>query len=92
MRPAGASLDVRASLPLAMSLYFHGLYSAALVPLTLLMYIYKAAMLPYPPNAAGLEVAFVFVYAAVEWARIRLGAGWAASAAARRRSGAAARR
>ena len=66
--------DVHASLPLQMSLYFGGFYAAALFVLTLLMYIYKAVMLPYPPNAIGLEVAFVFVYAGLEWARTRLGA------------------
>ncbi len=58
-----------------MCLYFHGYYACALVPATLLLYIYKAIMLPYPPNSIGLEVTFVFVYALLEWARLRIGEG-----------------
>ena len=57
-----------------MSLYFGGVYAVGLFILTLLMFIYKAVMLPYPPNAIGLEVAFVFFYGLLEWSRIRLGA------------------
>ena len=70
---SASSGDVKASLPLQISLFFHGLYAIALIPMTLLMYIYKAIMLPYPPNALGLEVTFVFVYALLEWVRLRLG-------------------
>jgi hypothetical protein len=64
----------QASLPLEMALYFNGYYSAALFVVTLLMFIYKAVMLPYPPSALGLEVAFVFLYGIVEWVRLRQGA------------------
>ncbi len=76
MSSSGASSgDIKASLPLQMCLYFHGYYACALVPATLLLYIYKAIMLPYPPNSIGLEVTFVFVYALLEWARLRIGEG-----------------
>lgn len=65
--------DSASSLPLQIALYFHGFYSIALVVLTLLIYIYKTIMLPYPPGTIGLEVTFVFLYAVVEWIRIRQG-------------------
>jgi hypothetical protein len=38
------------------------------------MFIFKAVVLPYPPNVLGLEVAFVFLYGIVEWVRLRQGA------------------
>ena len=62
--------DAKSSLPLAVATYFHGLYSPALVVALLLTFIYKGVMLPYPPSALGLEVAFVFVFALIEWARL----------------------
>ena len=65
--------DPAASLPLQIALFFHGFYSAALAVVTLLIFIYKAVMLPYPPGYLGLEVAFVFLYGIVEWIRIRQG-------------------
>jgi hypothetical protein len=33
-------------------------------------------MLPYPPNAIGLEVAFVFFWGIIEWVRLKYGASW----------------
>jgi hypothetical protein len=66
--------DVASSLPLQISLYFHGFYSVALVVLTLLIFIYKSALLPYPPSILGFEVTYVFLYGIVEWVRIRQGA------------------
>lgn len=29
-------------------------------------------LLPYPPNAIGLETAFIFLYIIIEWIRLRL--------------------
>jgi transmembrane protein 216 len=66
--------DGSASLPLQISLYFHGFYSAALAVVTLLMFIYKSALLPYPPSILGFEVTYVFLFMIVEWVRIRQGA------------------
>jgi hypothetical protein len=66
--------DVASSLPLQISLYFHGFYSIALVVLTLLIFIYKSALLPYPPSILGFEVTYVFLFGIVEWVRIRQGA------------------
>jgi len=63
-----------ASLPLEVTLYFNGFYSALVFIITLLMFIFKAVVLPYPPNVLGLEVAFVFLYGIVEWVRLRQGA------------------
>ena len=63
-----------ASLPLQIALFFNGFYSIGLFVVTLLMFIYKAVMLPYPPSALGLEVSFVFLYGIVEWVRLRQGA------------------
>ena len=73
---SASSGDVKALISLQICLFFHSLYAVALVPATLLLYIYKAIMLPYPPNAIGLEVTFVFVYALLEWVRLRLGELW----------------
>lgn len=70
-----ASRDSRASLSLQMSLYFGGAYAVGLFILTLLMFVYKAVMLPYPQNAIGLEVAFVFFYGLLDASRVRLGEG-----------------
>ena len=70
---SASSGDVKALISLQICLFFHSLYAVALVPATLLLYIYKAIKLPYPPNAIGLEVTFVFVYALLEWVRLRLG-------------------
>ncbi len=63
-----------ASLPLEITLFFNRFYSALVFIVTLLMFIFKAVMLPYPPNVLGLEVAFVFLYGIVEWVRLRQGA------------------
>lgn len=65
--------DAASSLPLQISLYFHGYYSIALVVLSLLIFIYKSALLPYPPSILGFEVTYVFLYGIVEWVRIRQG-------------------
>ena len=65
--------DSASSLPLQIALFFHGFYSIALVVVTLLLFIYKSVMLPYPPGYIGLEVTFVFLYGIVEWIRIRQG-------------------
>jgi hypothetical protein len=67
--------DGASSLPLQISLYYHGFYSAALAVLSLLLFIYKSALLPYPPTILGAEVAYVFLYGIVEWIRIRQGEG-----------------
>ena len=104
LHSATMSADMSSSLPLQMSLYFHGLYVPVFVVLELLAFVYKGAaagrandlrrvarsrcspraptllwlagvMLPYPPNALGLEVAFIFAYCIVEWARMHFGAG-----------------
>jgi hypothetical protein len=63
-----------ASLPLEITLFFNRFYSALVFIVTLLIFIFKAVMLPYPPNVLGLEVAFVFLYGIVEWVRLRQGA------------------
>ncbi len=70
----GHQQDIQSSLPLQVAVYFHRFYNAALFIVTLLMFIYKAVMLPYPKAAIGLEVAFVFVWGLVEVCRLYLGA------------------
>ena len=64
--------DVKSSLPLEVAVFFNKVYSPALVAVLLLTFIFKAVTLPYPPNALGLEVAFVFFFACIEWARLHL--------------------
>lgn len=41
--------------------------------ITLSIYLSIGIMLPYPPGAIGLEVAFVFFYAIIEWTRLHFG-------------------
>ena len=101
--------DVRASLPLEIALYFHGVYGPPFALLLLLLIVYKGAStnagsadaharrrpapppppppdppipahvstaseLPYPSAALGLEIAFIFFYAILEYTRLLLGA------------------
>jgi hypothetical protein len=79
--------DGASSLPLQISLYYHGFYSAALAVLSLLLFIYKSALLPYPPTILGAEVAYVFLYGIVEWIRIRQGEEGCGAGRARKERG-----
>ena len=67
---------MRSSLPLQVLLYFNGWYDVVLVIIMFLLYIWKAAELPYPPEIRGtfaLEIALVFGLAIIEYSRIFLG-------------------
>jgi len=64
--------DMKSSLPLEIAVYYNKFYAPALIIVCFLTFIYKGILLPYPPNALGLEVAFVFLYGFIEWARLHL--------------------
>mmetsp|Transcript_23372 Transcript_23372/g.41342 ORF Transcript_23372/g.41342 Transcript_23372/m.41342 type:complete len:140 (+) Transcript_23372:194-613(+) len=62
--------QVLSSLPLQILLYFNGAFAAFFFVSQLVTYLYKSNNYLYSDGALSSEVFFVFVYAAVEYARL----------------------
>ncbi|KAL1500687.1 hypothetical protein AB1Y20_013334 [Prymnesium parvum] len=70
------SAPIRSSLPLQVLLFFNGWFDALLVLVSLAMYIWKASVLPFPPELEGFlarDVALVFGLVLLEYSRLFLG-------------------
>lgn len=63
---------VMSSVPLEMLLYFGSWYMALWWVVEVLVFLYKGTYLPYPDNAWGMELSFVFLFVLVEPWRVLL--------------------
>eukprot|EP00744_Colponema_vietnamica_P023416 GILI01033856.1.p1 GENE.GILI01033856.1~~GILI01033856.1.p1 ORF type:complete len:141 (+),score=22.97 GILI01033856.1:126-548(+) len=67
---AEASLS---SLPLQIFIYFHRWFACLFLLVNIILFVYKGAVLPYPPNNFGWEITFIFFYAILQSIRLFLG-------------------
>lgn len=70
---AAAQGQVLSSLPLQVLMYFHGWFDWIFVILSLVLYVYKGQVLPYPEDFLAMEVVGILLIAAIDPCRLLLG-------------------
>ena len=65
--------QMRSSLPYEVLLYFNRRYDVIFFFVTLAVFVYKGISLPYPADALGWEIAFLFLWVPTEYARLFMG-------------------
>ena len=65
--------QMRSSLPYEVLLYFNRRYNVIFFLVTLAVFVYKGISFPYPADALGWEISFLFLWAPTEYARLFLG-------------------